>query len=594
MPLREDALEDWIIELLDELSQPDAHYPDIAVGLRRRAEDFAPWPAEPVTEEELAGMPEPAWILDSLAAAFAYHYREPEHREDRRVPYAAGQWQGRTEHLWPPAVGSVGEDIRAVWEEAATRTGQPLAAARLHDLLFLARHGDRFGHIVRAVEAYVAQADASCEELDRGRALGRALEIAVAATHDELRQKVVDRLLSATDASLAGDEHKPGVTLGSIRPLVTARLATEHVGDLLARTRRRYADDPWITEAVVELQRSISDTEASQAFGREAVEMWLRRADETEGLSRHVFLDRAAELADQWGATDLRDEAARRMEAMSIEELELQVVQESVELSDKQRDRIEQWIDWIVDVPDGIAALGRLVSGLPPSGDVAHNRQQVEQHRQDFVFTALLTPKRLGYGAMPQFEPTSDEERLDVDLAGIEELTLQMQGPIYARALFRVGERFSPPTDDLAEALAALPRMTPGAAASMARALTYYWREEHEAAAMIALPRVETAARALLTELGEALFIPQAGSRAGQYPTLGSLLSKLRARGLDESWHRYLRTLLVAPGIGLNVRNDRLHGLDDSDVPPTVAALVILAALHLAFLTTPPAPTSQE
>lgn len=43
-------------------------------------------------------MPEPARILESLAAAFASHDREPEHRGDRGVPYGAEQWQGRTEH----------------------------------------------------------------------------------------------------------------------------------------------------------------------------------------------------------------------------------------------------------------------------------------------------------------------------------------------------------------------------------------------------------------------------------------------------------------------------------------------------------------
>lgn len=587
-------MEDWIIELLDELSQPDAYHVDLTVELRRRAEEFAPWPAEPITEEELAEMPEPARVLESLAAAFAYHYREPEHRVDRKVPYAAEQWPGRTEHLWPPAVRSVNEDTLAVWEEAAGRTSRPLAAARLHDMLFLAGHGDVLGHIVGAVEANLTLADATDVELHRTTALNRALEITVTAKRDELREKVVGRLLSAADASLAGDEHKPGVTLSLISPLVTAELATEQVRDLLARTRHRYAGDPWITETVVELQRSISETETGKAFARESVEMWLRKADEAEGLSRHVFLDRAAQLARQWGAADLQAEAVRRMEAMTVEDLGLQVIQESVEVSDEQRDRIEEWIDWIIDAPEAMAALGRLVSGPPPSGSVDRNREQVEQHREEFAFTALLTPKRLSHGGMPQFEPTTDEERLDVDLAGIEELMLQMQGPIYARALFRVGEQFSPNTDDLAEVLATLPRMTPGAAMSLARALTYYWKEEHEAATMIALPRVETSARALLTELGEALFVPQAGNRAGQYPTLASLLSKLRAWGLDESWYRYLRTLLVAPGIGLNVRNDRLHGLDDSDVPSTIAALVLIAALNLAFLSTTPSPTTPD
>jgi len=113
--------------------------------------------------------------------------------------------------------------------------------------------------------------------------------------------------------------------------------------------------------------------------------MWLRKAGEVEGLSRHIFLDQAAQLAGQWGVSDLRVEAIRRMEAMTAEQLGLQVVEHRAELSQEERDRIEQWIEGIVEERDAVAALERLVRGQPPSGDVERNRVQVERHRQDFL-----------------------------------------------------------------------------------------------------------------------------------------------------------------------------------------------------------------
>lgn len=101
---------------------------------------------------------------------------------------------------------------------------------------------------------------------------------------------------------------------------------------------------------------------------------------------------------------------------------------------------------------------------------------------------------------------------------------------------------------------------------------------------MIALPRVETAARELLFALGDTLFELQVRSRAGRYPTLSWLLDRLLERGLNESWHRYLDTLLTSPGIGWNLRNDRLHGLSDDEVSSELGALVLVAVLYLAFV----------
>lgn len=101
---------------------------------------------------------------------------------------------------------------------------------------------------------------------------------------------------------------------------------------------------------------------------------------------------------------------------------------------------------------------------------------------------------------------------------------------------------------------------------------------------MIALPRIETLARQLLKMAGEPLYRVQVGEAPGGYPTLGNLLGRLDESLLDRNWRRYLETLLVLPGIGLNLRNERLHGLDESDVAPTTAALVLVGCVYLAFV----------
>jgi hypothetical protein len=67
--------------------------------------------------------------------------------------------------------------------------------------------------------------------------------------------------------------------------------------------------------------------------------------------------------------------------------------------------------------------------------------------------------------------------------------------------------------------LAEATSLSPGVARSLARALRHCWAGEH-AAAMIALPRVETLCRVLLTAAGEALYRVQTGSKPGRHPTL--------------------------------------------------------------------------
>lgn len=478
------TVEDWMVELLDELTHPNASHSDVAIALRKRAEEIAPWPVEPLDDEELGRLPESAWVLDALGAAHAYYYREAEHRETASEPFIAGQWKGRTEDPWPPRVTAVAEEMLRLWEEAALRTRQPLAAARLHDLLLLARHGDVFRHIVGAVRAYIQLANACGDGLCAALALARGLEIAVITRQDSLRDEVVARIITAADVSLDGDEHKPGVTLRLLQSLVEAGFATEQTANLLARTRDRYADDVWITEDVIALQRAGAGEDERISLDREAVQSLLDAADQVAGLSRHALLEKAATFARRRKVDDLGDEAIRRMQLMTSDDLGLQVIESSVELSLEERQEIEKWLDRLQQASDPVAALRRLVSGFPPSGNTDQNREQVTEQRQQFVFAALLSPKRIGYGAMPQYEPTTEEERFNLSLAEIEGFMMQMQAPLYARGLKRIGEHFAPQPAELMERLSTLPRMSPGAARSVARALGHYWQGEYEASVM--------------------------------------------------------------------------------------------------------------
>jgi hypothetical protein len=105
---------------------------------------------------------------------------------------------------------------------------------------------------------------------------------------------------------------------------------------------------------------------------------------------------------------------------------------------------------------------------------------------------------------------------------------------------------------------------------------------DHEAAAYTGIPLVERQCRELLLAIDAPLYRVQRERAPGTYPGLGALLPQLLERGLDESWYRYLRTLLSAPN-GWNFRNEALHGFVD-DVGSPGSGLVLIAVLYLTLL----------
>ncbi len=579
------------LELLDQLATSDPELGDVWLDLVKHAESLADVQGgDTLTDEQVAQLPIEVQDLRRLAAAFAYYLANRDSREDPHQPFLWGRYRCWTRHPWPPELAAVDEATLAVWEDASQRSIAPTVRARLHDLLFLRRHGDVHRHIQDAVAAYVEAAPACTYDVSSARLLARALEIATSTRQGALIDLVSGVLVSSVETALRDDDtgDKPGVVLGFVGPLVRERVALDRVGPLLEEARRVYADNPWITESLIELQRALADEEGRATLDRELIQSWLDFAGQVpRGLAQMMWLQEAAQLATDRGLPDLRDEATRQLQVITPEDLDLSVIETSVPVP---REEIEHVIGQALNEPTFIDAIRRFIDGPPPSGRLEHNLEQARQHREEFVFTAVMTPVRVANDGMPQFEPLTDEQREQFALAELEALALQYTGPFYAHAIARIGGHFAPDLDDLAGQLVALPAVTEGTARSVARSLLHFWQEDYEAALMIALPRIETLARQLLKMAGEPLYRVQAGERPGQYPTLGNLLGRLDEPLLDRDWRRYLETLLVLPGIGLNLRNERLHGLDDSDVASATAALVLVGCVYLASVEPPPAP----
>jgi len=145
--------------------------------------------------------------------------------------------------------------------------------------------------------------------------------------------------------------------------------------------------------------------------------------------------------------------------------------------------------------------------------------------------------------------------------------------------LTRAQAQLAPTVDDLSMALVTPPDVSEASANSIARSIDAFGAGRYEEAACLALTRVETQVRVLCAKRGKLLFEIEQGSRRGQFPALGSMLSELEHE-IDYSWWRFLDTFLVGQ-VGVNYRNRLFHGYLD-EVDSRHAVLSIVCALYLA------------
>ena len=311
----------------------------------------------------------------------------------------------------------------------------------------------------------------------------------------------------------------------------------------------------------------------------ELVEAWLEEALRVSGFHRVHDLEIALTLARDRGLPDLVEQAANLLQETRVEDLELQRIEHEVTIP---ADVIDNEVQRIVgDSNDLFGALDRFARSGPPTGDLGSNEELVDQLAVEAPIQAMIPTSKLGGDGLPRFTPQSDEEQRDSKIAEIEVFRLRFFGTIAVLALDRMlpGDL---ETDPLAAFWAEREHVSEPIASSLANGFRLFAEHEHEAAAYLVAPRIETLARKLVLQTGRGIYRAQRQSHPAQYPGLGFLIGELRAARLPESWCRYLSTFLAHPA-GLNFPQRLLHGFVAS-VRREEAATVLHAAAFLARL----------
>ncbi len=524
------------------------------------------------------------------AAAFLYY----EHHGERT---GRGRFFDQPFPGHPPAYEDLPEGAFDLWNGCAVRSTAPLVRARLHDLLFEAKQGNGRDHAGAAAEAYLERSEtapASPVEESTGEsgptmgslhALERALDLATRVGLSELAQRIIDTLLENARSALDNPSSRFGNIYRSLDPLAHHREEVPDVAELLERARDRFQNDVYSSGAFIELQMANArgNNERKNQLLRESIEALLEAASKSPPLNAMQHLEDAAVRAEQLGLSDLKDEAVRRLQDFANVDIGLT---HHVTKVTHAREDVDNFVNHILSLDSWQAAITLLVSIAPPTGSTSQNKIQVTMMATNTPLLARIPTRSLGPDNLTRKTVSADEMEA-YNLVRIERMRLQADGPLRSIILKKIGEKWGNPSEEeLVEFFSASHIASAELAAALGRSLVRFYESDFEGAAFTVVPRIERLVRELLLKARIPVYQTELGQRPGGYPGLGSMLAKLTDTELDESWLRFIGTLLSRQE-GLNYRNELLHGSVDN-VDYRYSGYVLMIAIWLAITITVP------
>jgi Domain of unknown function (DUF4209) len=526
--------------------------------------------------------------LDPFVVALSYLFVEQGEEELRgRSEGAFGAAMEFDNRRFPPRLEDLGEDVPVAWEAALASVKQPALVARLQDLLWVARRGERPDlHARAAVDAYLMFAGREeWPAIDRADALSRAIELS-RSVGDQKRGAISrDAIVAMAEAELRRDpgaeERGPGVIFTLLRALRVSKLIDpEDLDGLLLRTGLHFSGDQHVADSVADLREAHLDLKARREMRRERVAAWRQAAADAQGLVRVAHLEHALEIARTHGLKEDQDDLLRELQEISEDELELKEFSTEISVPTEE---LEAFIEAFIDEDGGWrGSLTRFGNAGPPGGSEIEVNARVDELMSEAPIQFLVRKVVYGPDAAAIFEAVDQESHRLLAVAEQRAFATRFWALSAVRVLERIKEKQgTPPAGELAEFFTT-DLIPSDLAAPMARSIELYWRGEFDEAGHMLAPRLERAVRELARRVGLPIIRPPRGLRAGGVRMMGDLLESLKGTFADDSWRSYLRSLLADP-LGMNLRNIVAHDLQPTSGQGDVA-LMIHAACFLRLL----------
>jgi hypothetical protein len=474
--------------------------------------------------------------------------------------------------IFPPRLADVPDETPSLWAAYSNELDwHPLAASRLHDLLWVLRHGDRpIDHARAAVDAYL-QLGHTLETMNLVDCLSRAIEIGAEIGDDERVARAVQDAVGVIESEIAeAGERRPGIPLNLLEDIASLKPERRPASlmDLIKAAGDRYGDDPWIAQSVSELRASLSSAEERATLTVERVEHWRAEAQKGDGLLRYAHLQHALELARKHGLTEQAKAILVELQSITPEELDLKTISAEVKIP---REQIDPYIKSFGQQESWQAALERFGAAGPPV------KAEIEQTAPETAISRIIPTQVLGSERSLIFDAADEKDHDRLDVSRDEALRIQLWATFAVEILGTIHERFGAPDRDELVDFFTTDLIDASAAVRLSDALLRFF-DDDDGALHIAIPQLETAIRIAAARLGIVVIKNPQGERPGGVRQLGALLADLSGR-IDESWRRYLVNALN-DSLGLNLRDQVSHGLY-GPVSRTDVAIALHIALHL-------------
>ncbi len=494
-----------------------------------------------------------------------------------------GEYMGSADDPWPRDLAKVPTAVLDVWAAYSDAAEHPGVRARLHDLLWTVRHGQRpFDHLRAAVEAYrdAAQWFQAAPELVSGRlraaeSLVRAFELATSVNQSVLLADVVRDMAVMANATMDDGDDAPGVASLLIGPLIARSQWHAEARPLIDRAVDRYQTSPHVRVDFLRDLRKITanDPTKTERIDREIVQTFADAAEGVTGVAKMMYLSEAAVYARDSGLTDLHANMRIKQQGMSREDLELDGIRFPMDLPEGLLDACRAYIDQAADLEDALWRVVDSFASVLGDGTAAEGTDE--------------TGIEPGYLLLPTNKINLAGPVL-VHLDGVEWgperdrriIRLELTGLLVAVQLDHIWYRFEPSAAELARSFTCGSVAPAERMLLLARAFRAYWQDD-DIALFLALPLVEGLLRRYLKAQDTPIIRLAKGESPGVVTQLGGLIEKLADSGLLPGWAEPFRLLLADPAEGPNLRNVIAHDVWTELPQRPQVALVFLVALVL-------------
>lgn len=526
------------------------------------------------------------WVV----AAFGYVYisqGRPDWREREQGVY--GAMMEFANGRFPPLLREIDDEMIEQWADLYERVDLPIVRSRVGDLLWIRRHGERPDVYARgAAEGTLELAtSAKAADIDLVDVLERGLEIALEISDRDLLVRIPAQMMAIARAEMEFDEHRPGIPLGMLGPLVDLPAGSRppELFELLGQVRERYSDDPHIEDSAIDLMAALTDGDGRIRLRREQVGNFLRASETGDGMLRQSFLLKALEASTKHGLVAESLEIRKQLDEMSEDEFDLKRISAEVEV---EREEVERFRRAFLDADDWDEFVSRLSLNRAPGGSLeALDKGVAEQIAnaplRSLVRNILLSPVT----GQPIFEAADEESFRLLALGESRNVAIQVWSSLLVNILDEFATSHGSPDPDVLAGVFESDLIDPATARTIADALDHYANGRYNEAAHLLLPRIEAVIRNLARDVGLVISTPQVGQKPGGVRSLGELLMDLRRSYPLDGTMDYLYDLLCNP-LSANFRNVISHGLVDR-VGARVAALLLHVACILRSLRIGPA-----